>query len=354
LRLDIRKVRTTTEKLHKKEKADILISGRAIDGVKNILVWAVSEKEKRLEEIENHFLTIESNRLDALKAEREKELLQKTDVDIEVLATDLRTMDTDVWDAYLGAKVKEKSDRVQAELDAEKARIQAEKDRIAEDERIRAENERLRLEAMELEKVAEAEREKAEKAKADAAAEAEVTRLAQVAKDKEAKKVQDAEDAEVEAEREKERKQAKADNDAIIENARLEKLETDRLAKIKSDKDAKVQKEKDDAQAKKDAKVKADSDAKQAKIQADLDAAKAKERERLDDEQAELLRIENEKEALKRAGDKGFLDSISDDMDSIIKRINNEKLKSKASQRKAARVADLLHEAWEVIYKRGA
>jgi len=48
LRLNIAKIRIETEKIRKIQKQDYLIAGKAIDGVSNILKWAIQEKEKIL------------------------------------------------------------------------------------------------------------------------------------------------------------------------------------------------------------------------------------------------------------------------------------------------------------------
>src|SRR5690554_2827574 len=70
LRLDIAKVRVQTEKLRKEEKEEYLRAGKAIDGVSNILKWAVTDKENKLKEIEDYFEIQEKKRLELLQAER--------------------------------------------------------------------------------------------------------------------------------------------------------------------------------------------------------------------------------------------------------------------------------------------
>jgi hypothetical protein len=62
LRLKMVKVRTGADKIHKEQKAEFLRGGRAVDGIKNILEFAVVEKEEKLAAIENHFINQEKER----------------------------------------------------------------------------------------------------------------------------------------------------------------------------------------------------------------------------------------------------------------------------------------------------
>jgi hypothetical protein len=48
LRLDISKIRISTEKTRKTQKEEYLRAGKAIDGVANIVKWAVVDKEKKI------------------------------------------------------------------------------------------------------------------------------------------------------------------------------------------------------------------------------------------------------------------------------------------------------------------
>ncbi|OGV36181.1 MAG: hypothetical protein A2020_12310 [Lentisphaerae bacterium GWF2_45_14] len=74
LRLDIAKVRFATEKLRIAQKEEYLRAGKAIDGVANILKFAVVEKETKLQEIETHFERLEAARIESLGQERASEL----------------------------------------------------------------------------------------------------------------------------------------------------------------------------------------------------------------------------------------------------------------------------------------
>lgn len=140
LRLDVGKVRIDTGKLKDKQKEYIKLEDKAIMGVHNLIVWAVTEKEDKLKEIEDYFETQEKLRLETLQKER-VELLSKYVDDAQERR--LSDMDEDVWNAYLSTKKKEHEDRVEAEkrekeIEAERkkqaeiiAKQKAESDRLA-------------------------------------------------------------------------------------------------------------------------------------------------------------------------------------------------------------------------------
>ena len=80
--------------------------GKAIDGIANVVKYAVSSKEEKLKEIETHLERIEAERVLAIGGKR-KELVyyyieNKESIDVNSLAS----MDEDVFDAYLSAKKK--------------------------------------------------------------------------------------------------------------------------------------------------------------------------------------------------------------------------------------------------------
>ena len=264
LRLDIGKVRIETEKLRKSEKEEYLRAGKAIDGVSNILKWAVTDKESRLKEIEDHFAIMERKRLEALQAERVEALSSYIE---DAHERDLSGMEEDVWNAYLAAKKKEYEDRIEAERKAEEERIEAEQreklrweradiirpyynffnenDSVqladltesefkalvddlknqkaaydAEQERIRKENERLKKEAEERAKE-EAERKKKEEAE----------RKAREEKERKEREAHEAEKARLEAELKRQEEERR-------------RLEEERIAKEKADAEAKAKAEK--------------------------------------------------------------------------------------------------------------
>lgn len=159
LRIDIGKVRRDTEKVRIAEKEEYLRAGKAIDGVSNVLKWAVIDKENELKEIENHFEIQEQKRLEKLQAERVGKLLKYAE---DAEERNLSDMDNDVWQAYFTTKKKEYDDRIAAEKQAEIDRIAKEKAEAAERVRIRKENELLKKEAEEKEKQRQKDAAKAE------------------------------------------------------------------------------------------------------------------------------------------------------------------------------------------------
>ena len=124
LRLKIAKVRIESDKLHKAEKRKYLIAGRAIDGVRNILKFAVTEREDNLKEIEEYYERKKQERLEKLQKERVEALSPYVE---DAEERDLSSMDQDVWDAYLAAKKKEYEDRIAAEKKAEEERLERER-----------------------------------------------------------------------------------------------------------------------------------------------------------------------------------------------------------------------------------
>ncbi len=213
LRLDIAKVRIDADKVRKEQKEEYLRAGNAIQGVYNILKFAVADKEEKLKDIETHYERIEAEKKARLQAERELELV-KFDVDGSTLA--LGAMDDVVWDNFLsGAKanheavieaerkaeweliLKQKKEKVYRERQTDLIPyaqfgaldlltedttnekydqiVSAMKGRLAvyekEQAEIRAENKRLKVEAEEADQKAEEEREAKEKLEREIAAE---------------------------------------------------------------------------------------------------------------------------------------------------------------------------------------
>jgi len=164
LRLDIGKVRIQTGKLKDEQKAEYLRASNAIQGVHNILVWAVKDKEEKLSEIEKHFETQEKLRLEELQNSRAIDLSKYID---DAGDRVLSSMEDDVWIAYLSSKKKEHDDRMEAEKQAEIARLEKEKAEAEERERIKKENAKLKVEAEERDKQAKIEADKRAKEEAE-------------------------------------------------------------------------------------------------------------------------------------------------------------------------------------------
>lgn len=134
LRLGIAKVRIAAEKARVAIKAEYLLAGKAIDGVSNVLKWAISEKEDTLAGIEKHAEIMAREARDALQAERAKALTPYVQ---DAADRDLGGMEADVWDAYLSAKKQEYADRLAAEAKAEAERVERERVAALEAERVR-------------------------------------------------------------------------------------------------------------------------------------------------------------------------------------------------------------------------
>ena len=196
LRLDIGKVRIGTEKVRKEQKEEYLRAGKAIDGVSNILKWAVTDKENRLKEIENYFEIQEQKRLEKLQADRAEKLSLYVE---DAHERDLAKFADDEFEALLAMKKKEQEDRIAAERKAEEERIAKEKAEAEERERIRKENEQLRKEAEERERIAKIEAEKRAKEEAERKAKEEAERKAREEKER---KEREAYEAKLKAERE--------------------------------------------------------------------------------------------------------------------------------------------------------
>ena len=255
VRLDIGRVRIETEKLRKREKEEYLRAGKAIDGVSNILKWAISDKEIKLKEIEDHFEILEQKRLEALQAERVEQLSSYVE---DAHERNLSDMEDDVWQAYLSAKKKEHEDRIEAEKKVEAERIAKEKAEAEERERIRKENEQLRKEAEERERQAKIEAEKRlaeekarrEKEEAERKAREEKERKEREERDAKERKEREAYEAKLKAEREQREKvqreleakaeaerKAKEEEEARIQNE-LSKGDADKVQDLINDLEA--------------------------------------------------------------------------------------------------------------------
>ena len=146
LRLDIGKIRVSADKARKTQKEEHLRAGNAIQGVYNILKFAVTDKEEKLKAIEQHFERIEAERTAKLQADRQIELAQY-EADGEFI--DLGKMTDEVWNNYLtGVRLNYEAVK-EAEQKAEFERLAREEAEKAEQDRIRAENEQLKKEAEE-------------------------------------------------------------------------------------------------------------------------------------------------------------------------------------------------------------
>lgn len=226
LRIDIGRVRIQTGKLKDEQKSEYLRAGNAIQAVHNILVWAVTDKENKLKEIENYFEEQEKKRLEYLQKTRADMLLAYLPDSYE---RNLSGMDEDVWNAYFNSKKNEYEDRIKAENKAEKDRIAREKEEAKERERIRIENERLKKEAEKREAEIEKERKQAADKLKDEQAKADAERKQREVKEK--------------ADREAHEKALKAEREKAAEAQRQLQAKADAELKAKEAEEIRIQNE---------------------------------------------------------------------------------------------------------------
>lgn len=211
LRLDIRKVRTTAEKAHKETKSEALRWGKAIDGVKNILKYAVEEKENNLKKIEEHFENIERERMEKLQRERENALIE---LEMEVKGMQFGDMPEPAWEVFLAGAKDTYNKKKEAEKKAEEDRIAQEKKKEEERKRIEEENEKLKKQQEKMEKEAEKIRKKSEAEKKKLEAVAEKARKERKKEAEKARKKQEKLEKELQEKKDAEKAKQKEINDA--------------------------------------------------------------------------------------------------------------------------------------------
>lgn len=199
LRLKIREIRCQAENKRKELKEGILVQGRAIDGINNVIVGLCQPAEKHLQDQEDYAERLEAERIAKIVAERSEDLRS---VGADPSLYDLGHMPDDQY-AILCDSLQEAYDRrIAAEAKAKEeaaAKIVADAE---ERERLRAENDRLRKEQ-------EARDAAAKKERDEANAKAETERKAREQAEAALKKKQDEERAEKDRQ-EKARKKAAA------------------------------------------------------------------------------------------------------------------------------------------------
>lgn len=168
-RLKLVKVRTGTADIHKKAKAYYLAGGRAVDGLKNTMLFAIEGKEEELAKIENYYTNIEKERIRLLNEERVN-LVSSFGVDGSAMG--LGNMTDAVWENYFSGVKLAYEAKIKAEKEAEEARLAAIEAERKRQEEIAAENKRLKEEAEKQAAILEAERKKAEEERKKAEQEA--------------------------------------------------------------------------------------------------------------------------------------------------------------------------------------
>ena len=261
-RLSLKDVRLQMLDVHKAQKVDVLIKGRAIDSLKNDFLDVVKPMEEHLLSQEQFAERIEAARVkaeqDALRTVRTAELLA---LGYAHAGADLGTLPEVLYRDVLADATAIKAEQDKAAADA----------RAKEEERLRlqAENARLKAEAEEHERLAKIERERVAaeaKAKADEAA--------RVLKEERAK--------------------AKAEADKVAaENARIAEIE-----RKKSEAAAALARE---AQAKADAIAKEKAEAVAAQLRAERRAREVAEAEIQAAKKSEADRLALEAEASRLA-----------------------------------------------------
>ena len=219
LRLDISKIRVSADKERKILKEEYLRGGNAVQGVYNILKFAVVDKEEKLKDIELHYEKIEEEKKAKLQIDRALKLSQ---YEASGDFVDLGNMPDGVWEIYLTG-IKNSYEAIkEAERKTEADRIAQEKKEAVEREAMRAENERLKVEAEKAEKKRIAEQKKLDKEKAIQDEKLRIEREKVEAE----KRIQD---EIIRKEREAKEKLEREIAEKEAEKIRLEKEESDRL-----------------------------------------------------------------------------------------------------------------------------
>ena len=162
-RIFLRTVRKNAEATKDRLKEQILIEGRAISGIYNVIVGLIAPLEDHLEKQEKFKQVREAERIEEMKASRVKYLAEIAPSMFPILQQGpvmvlIATMDDAQFDIYAKGCKAEHDQKVEVDR---KAAEKAEADRIAkeaEDKRIREENERLRKENEEKDRLAAQER----------------------------------------------------------------------------------------------------------------------------------------------------------------------------------------------------
>jgi hypothetical protein len=201
-RLALREIRINAEKTRKALKEDSLRKGKAIDGIFNMLAFAVEPLEKHLLEQEQFIQRIEEERKAQLKAEREDALRPFADVSLYQLgemdeATFANLLETNqlAFAARQEAARKAEAERIERERIEAEEKARREFEEAAERARIKAENEALKAEReaaqAEANRIAELARKEREAMESKAKAEREAAAM-QARKEREAREAAEA------------------------------------------------------------------------------------------------------------------------------------------------------------------
>lgn len=145
IRLALRDIRTQAEKVRKSLKEESLRKGKTIDGIYNMLAYAIKPLEEHLAEQENYAQKLEDDRRKEYVLKRTPELAQYCE---DAGLYDLGGMDEDVYQRLLTGFKEAYHYRLEAEKQAEAAR--AEKERMDTEERERMAHENRILKAQQV------------------------------------------------------------------------------------------------------------------------------------------------------------------------------------------------------------
>lgn len=248
IRLALKNNRVASEKVKDEQKASILIEGRLIDNLNNIVKNTSKGLELKCESIEKYAEQQELKRKEERKLIRLEALKPYEELEgFFNLNYDLLNMEDMAFDNLLeGTKLSYEAKK-ERERKAEELRIENELKEQKERERIKAENEKLKLEAEQREKelaeqkkAQEEERLKAEKLLADEKAKQEAERIKQEKKLADEKKKAD----EILAKQKEEAdKKLKAEQDAKLKLEKELKAKQEAEQKAKEEADKKKKKE---------------------------------------------------------------------------------------------------------------
>lgn len=219
VRLELKRIRCDAERARKSLKEDSIRRGKAIDGINNVLLYALKPIEDKMEEIE----TAEARRIRAQIEAKMEARRQEVSQYADPLLYNITAMDDEQFAALVAGLAQAKRERDERE---ERERRDAEaRAEVERQERARAEEERRKREA---EQAAEIARLKAEQAKRDAEIAAERARVAEERRKAELAARAEREAAEAAAaEERRKRESAEAEARAI-----REKQEADRRAEV--------------------------------------------------------------------------------------------------------------------------
>lgn len=248
-RLKLRGVRIEVENARKAAKEDSLRTGKAIDGMANILKFLIEPVEERLDAVERAEEIAAAKRREELQAQRAAQLAP---FGIDPSFYQLGTMPEETWVQLLDNSRIAYEAKIAAAKAAEEARIKAENERLKEEARIREENAKLKAEADKREAQLKAEREAAAKAAKEAAEKA-AAEKAEIERKARAER----EAAEAKARKEREEIEAKAAAERLAAEKKA-KAEREAREKLEAAERARIAEEKRKAEAEAAAKLKAE------------------------------------------------------------------------------------------------